>query len=712
MLAFLIYLNTERSDKKIIGVVAYTFILGFATFMYFFPVLILIAIVFYSKKYTDTLIKGLISIIILFIFIFMFHFSGIWNLINPNSAIGSGSTSVFSFIRIFGVLTRSSNISLNFEYIFIPLVIFIAILFSYFKIPIYLELSLTFTVLFFMIQIYAVDEYFWVFPFYLISLAHLTESKGLIKKLLLLQIYFIPLAIIFNVYAGRVGMGTGIFYLSYPIFHNSTYVLFMIPNPILVTRVLDGLSSLSMTISLFYIFYMFFKSNIWMDRDKNPQEIVENTNLITDIKTDRRLCNFKHSFFSDKKVTIRKITFIMVLFLLLTLPLYPLLSESQLKGSGVPIGIFIPCPTILNSTFTYKTINHDKSVVISPTNEVYGPFFFERNLSGEQLSLKMNISVYKTNEVLFNTTVLQLPGISVTSFSQINLSGLSERSPNDTHNVGLQENLSSYLWGGGEIQFHSLNGSSDICYNNISHLINNGLSLNFLFKQTKVLPHQNILLRIKNGNQTIDVSEYDNSFYYAMSPSFGIWTSQESKIPAVQEYSLANFVDRNGYLYFNVNGYYIGKFALVNRTGPIELYFGKFGNSNNYNNYSFYGKVSNMFYNRLGIKTKASFLIMSNNSTSCLVSNRNAVNLNIQYTQSFSSVNNITAMHNYKEISNPSIYFGRISYSPFYLNFSVNSFVLLTQNRNFILSISILIDYSIPSIIIIIYYFDYRRNPH
>lgn len=712
MLAFLVYLNTERSPQKMVGRVVYIFILGFATFMYFLPVLILIAIVFHSKKYTETLFKGFLAMVFFSAFIFMFHFSGIWNLTNPISAIGSGSTSVFSFIRIFGVLSRSSHILSYFQYTFIFLIIFIAILFSYFKIPIYLELSLTFTLLFFLVQIYSPDEYFWVFPFYLISVVILKGSKGLVLRLLLLQIYFIPLVILFNIYDGSAGMGTGIFYLSYPVFHNATYVLFMIPNPMLITRVLDLLLYISMAISLSYIFYLFFESDIWRNRNKNHPETSEDSEITFCRKKGKYLYKFTNSFFNSKVVKMRKVTFIVVILLLLTLPLYPLLTYSQLNGSGAPLGIFDPLPTIINSTTTYSITNHDKSVVISPTNEVYQSFFFTRNLSGEQLFLKMNVSVNKTSEVLFNTSVLELPGISVSAFSQISLFGFNELSPNKTQNIVTLDNLSSYIWGGNKMQFYLLNGTSDIYYNNITGLLKNGLNLAFFFKQTAVLPHQNVLLRIKNGNQTLDVLDNNNFFEYAMSSAYGDWISQSSTIPAIHAWNLGNLIDRNGYLYFSVNGYNIGEFALLNRAVPLELYLGKFSNSENYNNYSFYGKVSNIYCDHLNIKTKTSFQIMSNNSTSYLIPNRNDLELNIYYTPSFSYVNNIVSMHHDKGINNPSIKFGRISYSPFYLNFTVNSFVLVSPNHNLILPVSIFIDYTLPGIIIIVYYFDYRRRIH
>jgi hypothetical protein len=718
LLAFLIYLNTENyANNKTLGRITYTFILVFATFMYFFPILILIAIVPYSKRFSDTIIKGFFALTFFTLFLLAFHFSGIWNLINPNSAIGSGRNSVFSIFYIVGIPSRSTPFVIYFEFVFILLIIIVTFLFSHFKIPIYLELSLTFTLLLFLIQIYSVDEYIWVLPFYIISFAKLTNSKHMWIKLLTLQVYFIPFEIVYNIYAGRIGMGSGIFYLSYLFNHNSTYLLYTVPHAIYISKILDILSYISMAIILVYIFFRFFHSDIKLNRKSDYNVISEDSKVLFRENPANSQHKFSQSSLSTKNAIFGKISIILAVILLLSLSVSPLFSNSTLNGNEVPLGIFDPIPTAYNSSTTFELINHGKSIIISPTNSIYGSTYFERNISGIKLFLDMNVSVDKFNGELFNTTILNLPGISVSAFSYINLSNLVILAPNVTLNVNEFHNVSSYTWGSNHLEIYSMVGTSEIYYNNLTNLIHTGKNIIFFFQQTKILQHQNILLRLKNGGQTYSVSQYNNKFFYSMSPQYGVWISQNMTIPGLQTWNVADLVFRDGSLYFDVNGYEIGNFPLYNTTAPLELHLGEFStNLVDPYNYSYYGYISNICYGT-NEQTSTGFSIISSNSTSFLSLNKQYIDLNLKtYSGLYSSVNNVSVNYvfsklNYRMLRNPSIYFGALSYSPYYLNFTINSFVLGSSDNNKILVITLLIDYPIPVMIIGIYFNYYRKTP-
>jgi hypothetical protein len=718
LLAFLMYLNTENYAKnKTLGRIAYTFILVFATFMYFFPILILVAIVPYSKRFSDTIIKGFFALAFFLVFLMVFHFSGIWNLITPNSAIGSGSNSVFSILYVAGILSRSTPFITYFEFLFIILVIIVAVLFSHFKIPIYLELSLTFTLLLFLIQIYSVDEYIWVLPFYIISFATLSNSKLMWIKLLAIQFYFIPFEIVYNIYAGRIGMGSGIFYLSYLFNHNPTYLLYTIPHAIYISKILDILSYISMAIILVYIFIILFHSDMKKNLKSDQNVFSENSDFLYPKYPVNSQYNLIKYSISSKKAFFGKISIILVVFIILSLSVYPLFSNSTLNGNEAPLGIFNPIPTVYNSSDTFEIINHGKSIIISPTSSIYGSTYFERNISGIKLFLNMNVSIDKFNGKLFDTSILDLPGISVSAFSYINLDNLIKLAPNVTSNVSELRNVSSYTWGNDHLEIYSMVGTSEIYYNNLTNLILSGKNIIFFFQQTKILNHQNILLRLKYGNQTYSVLQYNNEFSYAVSPRFGVWISQNITIPEIQTWNVADLVFRDGSLYFNVNGYEVGSFPLNKTKGPVELHLGEFStNIVDPYNYSYYGYISNI-YCGTNEQTLIGFSIISSTSKSFLSLNKNYINLDVKtYSGILSSVNNVSVNYvfyklSYEMLKNPSIYFGALSYSPYYLNFTINSFVIgSSSGNNNILVLTLLIDYAIPAMIMGVYFNYYRKK--
>lgn len=666
--------------------------------MYYFPLVIILVLLVYSKKLKELYLKIFSISVWAIAFIYIYHFFNIWSFSNPNSLIAPTSNSVFSLYYLFNFNFQNTNLNLLY-YVFA--ILFIVILNIFLKnkgINKYATITIDLIIVMSVIEIYNADEFIWILPFLVLSLALLNNKKHINLKIFMAQFYMLQPILILNIWEGRFGMGTGVFYFGYYFLHRAILINEILPNPIYITKILDLIFYAILIFISISLFIAFIKENKVKKNIIKSQKIYRKE-IITSQKNNINigLKAFRHS---------RLIFILLLIFVASLLIVAPLNINIDAHNPDFPFGIFIPIPVADNASFNYGFTSNGHNITISPTTaECDRPLTFQRNISKEAFNMNMSISSFTDYKILDCNQLLRISNLSLSDYTYIPLNNSTILKPSIEQNISLPFSNQSFIWGFSNMSTYRAYGNSTYGYIiNTSHSSN----LVFFFKPINLEFRQNIVFRLQSGNSTYDLTQYSvRGFSFSYSPSFGVWepSFNINVINPYDWYSIElGFNKTNVSLSLNGNNSIEYPFTDLNST---LLYLGIFQPSNFANfNYSYNGYFSNVY----SYKDKPKFNIgyeISNNVNSFTVYNSTISSLVIKTMPNNIASLNLNNRVLYSSISNSVLYIGRLNFSIFFINMEVNSINIKNRNDSEILSINLILTYIVPVELILLYSYFY-----
>lgn len=697
-----IYLyNKTCADNNLVYFIPIFGILVFASLMYYFPLIIILVLLIYSSKIKEFIFKVFSVLFWGFVFLFPYHFYHIWSFSNPSSIIGGSSPSIFS---IYYVLNSSfNNIGSNlFYYIFIIMTIVIVIF--YFKkkgINKYISMTLGLIIILLTIEIYTADEYIWVLPFAILSMLAVDIKNHFNLKILLVQIYMLPAIFVLNIWQGRFGMGTGIFYFSYSFLHRAIIINEIMPKPILITRISDLLFyAMLISISIFIIKSSLHKY-VFDNSINNLNTVHKSTSSIGLVNSSKKFLSFLHH-----SRLIISIVLIVITLLLIVEPLSPNINVSK---PDFPFGIFIPIPVADNGSINYAFTSNGHNVSISPTVEDYNqPLTFQRNISNECFNANISITSLTNSRQLDDTQILNLSNLSVSAYTYINLNNAQEYKIYKAINVSAIGYRSSFMWGYSNISIYKSYGNSTYEY-----IFNTSQQKYFVFffKPIDLEFKENVVFRIQNGNSTYDLIQYsptDFSFDYSL--SFAKWAQPINiDIGNVFNWNSVDleFSDKNISLSLNGNSWL--QFPFLAQKSTV-MYVGIYQNSKfaNFNN-SYNGYFSKVYNFTRSPVLKIGYIIAKSNLSFAIL-NSSVKNLEIETFQNRSAALKLNNQIIWSPLSDSTLKLGRLNYSTLNINIEFNSISFKDVIVSKDLSVNLILTYIMPTEILLAFSFFYEKN--
>ena len=403
-----IYLIFFVGRKNLILEFAGVFIIVYSIFLYYFPALLVIPIILYSKDKSIAIARTILFFMAGSATFLLFKLIFSYNLLVSGAASVTGYSDIpiFNILAVFtkGIISQPYSSSLTtlqntLNFLFLFLIILLPIIFRIYKKDLILLLSILFILPFLLLRIFNWDEFVWIIPFSILTIARLSNERRLKLKLLGVQLFYLPILILFNMFAAPTyGQGTGIFYLTYYQFHKAIPLFTYVPRYVQVTAILDILN-------FFFIFCILLYECTFLKTNRSTFQI-EFTEQAEYDRIGYATTNHLKSNHLKISILMKRVwknivfnrKFIVVLlafslFFISIIGIFDTNSTSALKFSNgkFPLGAFDSNTNLMNNTSTYVLMNNGTTLYITNSNISGIPTpIFARTIINE--SLNFNIS--------------------------------------------------------------------------------------------------------------------------------------------------------------------------------------------------------------------------------------------------------------------------------------------------------------------------------
>ncbi len=610
--------------------VAGSVIFWYSAYIYLIPLIFLPTILIFQRSLTKLgkfiaalLIGGIFSVI-------PYYFNHVYDLfsasihIASSSALGLG----FNIITLLGSnIYPPDNFQLFMKFVFeiiFAVMIFLvpAIVRITRKVNIFVPLSLVLAFLFIFLN-EQILIFLWMIPFITILFGIYYYKDHLALKMYLTQSLFVPMLVIYNIADRPPIGGSGIFYLSYLQFHNPTN-LSSIPYALDYQRLLIFLMFISIFL-LIVIIYDQTHKNLSYNGDFALNKInltvaqlrfkINNYNMSRNLKKYYKYLRPLKSY--KMKISRKSIVFLLCLVALLVLPTINIPTPAiNSIGGYYPFGYFNTFDTpMIYENATYEFTDNYKAIYLYPNLfdrglPMYTPLAFQRNVTGENMALNMNISVNLTQYVPYSSKLVNMNPVNMTIFNTIALpDNFTTISPSIIQNTNVKyANLSPYITSDRATPFYSFSGDSVIMYNlSLENLTES--SVYFLFSTNGVAWAQDQIFYLKYGNLLIQLYSLPESDEFILAESY----NSSSWIKLKEFYLTAhwNYVT----IRFSGNSILVGvdnlwnqniEYDLKNPSVPITLAIGKDFNFPLFNyEYAMSGFATPLFSSNLNVTTNS-----------------------------------------------------------------------------------------------------------
>ena len=605
--------------KKFTLQLAGVLLLAFATFFYYFPILVIPSLFVYKKSWKERSI----FIVLLIIFFSFFYFAMVnnvgWSILgNGVGAISTsgGSLPLFSILNILpGGLSPSFTPLLSQLYTILSLfalilVISVPVISKLFEKSIVIPLLISFSVPFLFLKIYNGDEFIWILPFITIAIAYFADEHLLKTKLLISQIYLLPVIIIINMWAApNYGYGTGFFYFTYPTFHLAVSIYSLIPMYVLVTKLLAVCLFFVIVFNIVYVMVL-SRKKVYSEKKVKKLDLSSTIkNFVSQIALAKEKLSktsfqtpYKPKMGSPKgKRTVIKITTVIIflIFIMVSIlsPFRLTEDRSIVHSSGeFPVGLFQSSNDLMVKGISYHYLSNNSFIKISNyTGSIVPLPIFSRNVTDQTINMNMEIIPDLPEYTAYCDLVGGFNGLDIYALNQINLNSnfkvikpsvnINLTSSSNADNVGIM-NMTN-------IPVYHMSGSSIEEYN-IS--LRSGSSYLMGFYPKIVNYSQNLLFNSRIGKTYYELFYIRNSLFFAYL-SNGLWKydhlnileySTKWNVVSVSIYnnSISFFVD-------NINIFSANSPNATTSTSIINVGMAESGNSYKYN-YSYNGYVTSL----------------------------------------------------------------------------------------------------------------------
>ena len=402
------YLLYAKETKSSISDLAGVTLVISGTFLYYLPALLILPILLSSNSLKIFLRRVLFILTVgvpMYLFYFLFYNYSLF-VSGGASTFGFTTIPIFNILAVFtkGIISQPytpllSNIQDTFIILFFFVALSLPFIMKIMKLNPLLVISILYCTPFLFLPIFNWDEFIWMTPFLSISFAAYFRERHLAQKLMLTQLIFLPLLALFNMFSAPYqGQGTGIFYLTYPFFHNATNVYQFVPRYITVTAILDILNYAFILLSVYVLVRLIYVKHKENSRTiARSEEVSRKSRQMYFMSNMTNRPKFSHLTRLSKIVaTNKRIMGALLIVLILFLTSYVTsLSTTELTinytNGQFPLGLFQSNVDIMNSTVSYDMIDNGTVLYLGNATDLnVPPSIFVRSLRQE--SFFMNIS--------------------------------------------------------------------------------------------------------------------------------------------------------------------------------------------------------------------------------------------------------------------------------------------------------------------------------
>jgi len=436
-----------------------SFLLIYAAFFYYFPILLVPTLIIYSpgKRRKLLLFTFLIFSFLLFYSSFLITLN--WDILgNGIGALGAsaGDVPVFSIFNIFpGVffhnftplLTAVNGVLI---YAAVALALILPLLFRYLNLSIFVPIAFILAFPFLFLKIYNWDEFLWPVPFFTLAIVAISSDTTFLKtKLLLSQIYLLPTLVVLNMFgAPGYGQGTGIFYFTYGQFKLPIVIYSIIPSYERVSRVLDLIGFLLLLGVIVYVIIIGFRRRDDSLIDLKLGDIVKNvkSNLVnlksslaklkgghikqffigTQISAKSKFISRKKSHVNRRALLVYVLVFLAIWLLLVTPFSIPGEKSFTVSGGPFPLGLFSSSNPEMVKGLSYNYLSNNSFIDLTNySGNAVPPPIFSRNISNQNIQMKITIIPEISDKKPYSDLVAGFDTLNISILNQYRLTNSS-----------------------------------------------------------------------------------------------------------------------------------------------------------------------------------------------------------------------------------------------------------------------------------------------
>ena len=601
--------------------------LAYASFFYYFPILMIPTLLIYERNKKGFLTLSLLLFVGFSLFYTIFLKVLNWSILaNGIGAIGTSASSVpaFSILNVIpGAYFSSFNHPLSllnniFEILTLLLVFTIPLLLKYLKKPIFFPLAIIFSIPFMLLKITVVDEFIWMLPFSAITIGVFSSLNFLKARLILIQFCFLPAFFVFNMYeAPGYGQGTGIFYLTYTQLHVAIALYSIIPNFPLVTKILDAIGFISIFLVIVYIVNLsrkitdVGKTQEEADRKKMIQlhsesfekkqdsQRINEPGLIYISSVIARLKRSIRSISCGKENRNKLLALFAVFLLVWIFAMVPVSNSSErtitYSGGQFPLGYFDATNAEMNQTLSYNYANNGSFILLSNyTGNLVVPPMFVRNITNQKVLMNLTIIPQLPKQMIYEDNIAGFNKLNINIVNQLQFSrNYSYVKPCRVENLSNISFKNISLLGINKIPIISLNGTSIERYN--STILQGNTTYVLGFKMNPTNYSQNLFFSSKINGIGYEFFYVGSVLYFAyLMPNSQFIYDRISSPFYSSSWNVMSFSISNSSINFFLNGqliYSSYNHVTPNSTGYVDI--GIAGTYSSYENkFAFSGKLT------------------------------------------------------------------------------------------------------------------------
>ncbi len=408
--ALWLLLREQSADRRPWVEVAALGLLAFAAFFYYFPIFLFPVVLFYAGNSSAQWRRAAASAVVLGAFFVGFLIVPGWDFVtNAGGTPGFSSPSPYSILTLLEpTLFRPSTlletyVAWSLVGVLVIAELVVPYLLARARYPLVVAVACAMTLPFLLLNLSNGDEFVWPLPFFLLALVLLRPSLSRGPWLWLVEAYAIPMVVIANFFdSPGPGSGTGIFYFSYPQFHDAISIWTLVPDDVQVTQALAVALWLALAGLLLKVVRL-ARSPLTLPGATAPAAA-----RVAPTETPLGwLRQWRHA----KLPLVGAIVLVTFTVVSAAVPA-PTLTVSS--NSQFPVGYFLGYP-VANGSVSYRFSSSGTELEVAPNlgspsvlTEPWNNVSFARNVADETIAFDLAIEVEAPADYPYNTTVLGL----------------------------------------------------------------------------------------------------------------------------------------------------------------------------------------------------------------------------------------------------------------------------------------------------------------